>query len=81
MGTPIRKPKHKLNWQTCQPYLSNGYFAAPGRRVSIDLDADCLRRLLGSRQLHVQDFSCADGFSKECVRRLLLQTMTSSDRR
>ena len=47
-------------------------------RVCIDLDADCLRRLLGSQQLHVQDFSCADAHSKECVRRLLLQTLTSS---
>lgn len=81
MGTPIRQPKHKAGWETRQPYLAKDCLWAPSQRVSIDLDADCLRRLLGARQLHVQDFSCADAFSKECVRQLLLQTMTSAGRR
>lgn len=44
-------------------------------RVAIHLDADCLKRLLATEQLHVEDFSCGDGSSKECVRRLLLQNV------
>ena len=76
MGTPIRQPKHKAGWELRRQSLVKDYLWAPSQRISIDLDADCLRRLLGSRQLQVQDFSCADAFSKECVRRLLLQTMT-----
>jgi len=80
MGTPIRQPKRNLFWEARQPYLTERPLLAPGQRVSIDLDADCLKRLLGARQLHVQDFSCADAFSKECVRQLLLQTMTSAGR-
>lgn len=80
MGTPIRQPQHQAGWDTSRQYLVKDCLWAPSQRVSIDLDADCLKRLLGTRQLHVQDFSCADAFSKECVRRLLLQTMTSARR-
>ncbi len=49
-------------------------WGAPAR-VSIQLDTDCLKRLLRSRQLHVENFACADAVSKECVRQLLLRTL------
>ncbi len=45
-------------------------------RVSIELDTDCLKRLLRSRQLHVENFACADSVSKECVRQLLLRVLS-----
>jgi len=42
------------------------------QRVSIDLDAGCLCRLLREHQLHVEDFSCVDERSRAYVRQLLL---------
>lgn len=47
------------------------------KQVSILLEADCLCRLLRSHQLHVQDFSCMDARSKECVRHLILGLISS----
>lgn len=47
-------------------------------RVTISMDADCLARLLESRQLHVQDIACQDAESRERVRRLLLALVTAS---
>lgn len=45
------------------------------QQVSITLDADCLCRLLARSELYVQDFSCVDASSKECVRQLLLRLL------
>jgi len=64
--------------------VSPGYRSAPGLakaapgRVTIELDTGCLRRLLGAGQLHVEDFSCVEAESKECVRRLLLQSLITN---
>ena len=46
--------------------------------VCITLNAHCLRDLLRSHQLYVQDFSCADETSRACVRRLLLTMLHRS---
>lgn len=48
-------------------------------RVAIELETHCLRRLLKAGQLHVEDFSCCDARSKECVRCVLLQALTQAD--
>ena len=76
MGTPIREPTSCPPCECPEQGIRDWYLWPPRERVSIDLDVNCLRRLLKSRQLQVQDFSCADASSKESVRRLLLQTLT-----
>jgi hypothetical protein len=41
--------------------------------LSIRIETDSLIRLLKTRQLHVQNFSCADLTSKTVIRNLLLE--------
>jgi len=41
--------------------------------LSIRIETDSLIRLLKTRQLHVQNFSCADLTSKAVIRNLLLE--------
>jgi hypothetical protein len=41
--------------------------------LSIRIDTDSLIRLLKTRQLHVQNFSCADLTSKTVIHNLLLE--------
>lgn len=79
MGTHAREPRL---FDGCRPVERRQVpwrHWPPPERVAIDLDVNCLRRLLGARQLHVENFSCADGRSQECVRRLLLQNLVSGD--
>lgn len=48
-------------------------------RITIQLSSRRLGQLLRTHQLQVEDFSCADDTSKECVRQLLLQSLQAGD--
>lgn len=72
MGISIGVPQ-PLNCQS--PHARQAW--PPSERVTIRLPTERLGQLLREQQLHVEDFSCADVNSKECVRRLLLQLLSN----
>ena len=71
MGIPFRYPEPDRAPNITETGIDWLKDAGP-ERVSIDLDAGCLCRLLREHQLHIEDFSCTDEPSRACVRRLLL---------
>lgn len=77
MGLPFRHPDLGHSRDIRETGIDWIEEAAP-ERVSIDLDAGCLCRLLREHQLHVEDFSCADEASGACVRRLLLALLSDN---
>ena len=76
MGIPFRYPNPDRSPDIRETGIDWLRDAGP-ERVSIDLDAGCLCRLLREHQLHVEDFSCADEASRACVRRLLLALLSN----
>lgn len=51
----------------------------PPERVTINLSTRRLGQLLRAHQLHVEDFSCPDAGSRECIRRLLLHSLQAGE--
>lgn len=71
---PSTAPGHPL-WtsrRSGQSHQDRTNSEPPSRQVSITLSEDCLCRLLKDHQLHVEEFTCCDRASGDCVRRLLL---------
>lgn len=80
---PSTPPGHPL-WRSGRPGQSHQdrtNSEPPSRQVSITLSEDCLCRLLNGHQLHVEDFTCCDLASGDCVRRLLLRVIALQDKR
>jgi len=46
----------------------------PEQTVRVEMKASTLKRLLEKRQVCANDFHCLDYYSKECIKRLCLQT-------
>ncbi len=47
----------------------------PSDRVCISIDFDCLARLITSKQLHIEAFSCNDEATLQAVKDLLLDCL------
>ncbi len=79
MGMPIRQPGAQSARNTGAKSI-NWRGIAETEWVTITLEADCLRRLLGEHQLYVEDFSCVDESSRTCLRKLLLALISRTGR-
>lgn len=70
MGTPFSCP------DSAQLHSFDGEDRQASRKpehLSIQIETDSLIRLLKARQLHVENFSCADLTSKSVIHQLLLE--------
>lgn len=65
-----REDRHLRRCQTDQPFTA--HLQEGCGQVSITMSEACLRRLLDSRHLVVEEIRCEDRASRDCVRRLLL---------
>ncbi len=54
--------------------------AAENNRLCVEISADTLKRLLSANQLCAADLNCLDCVSKQCLRRLCLESCSGNNR-